>query len=138
MKHSTIIKGLTLFSSIFLVLCFLFYRAGKLDGGLSKDSSANQTSPNGGTITSNKTDTLKSKKDSTSRLRLSSSKSMVLAEPAPVTKFDTIARRLQKAGPTKQTQFLPSSKSGSVFDRDALSKIKIDSFKLDTTKKKKP
>jgi hypothetical protein len=72
MKRSILIKGLTLTCFFGLVLGFLFYKSGKLDGYIYNDI---QTSHNGGAIAAEK-DTGKSKP----KPRMSGSKSMVITD----------------------------------------------------------
>lgn len=81
MKRSKFIQGLTLLSFIFLLTAFVLYRMGKFDGYFSNSNSQYQTSPNGGSIGQQPTDTVpKRAQDSSARLMLSSSKSMVLID----------------------------------------------------------
>ena len=133
MKQSIFIKGLTLFSFVFLIGVFLIYRAGKFDTYLEINNSTLQTSHNGGTIMSSKTDSLKSKKDSTQKLRLSSSKSMVITGEKYF--FTNPIIKKPKTDSVKRLM-LSSSKSAIIFRSFEKQKFKADSAKLDSMIKK--
>lgn len=133
MTQSIFIKGLTLFSFVFLIGVFLIYRAGKFDTYLEINNSTLQTSHNGGAITSSKTDSLKSKKDSTQKLRLSSSKSVVITGERYF--FTNPINKKPKTDSVKRLM-LSSSKSAIIFKSFEKQKFKADSAKLDSIIKK--
>lgn len=75
MKRSIFIKGLTLTCFLGLLISFVVYKSGGLDGYINSDL---QTSPNGGALTASAKDTTK-KKDKP-KPRMSGSKSMVIMD----------------------------------------------------------
>jgi hypothetical protein len=111
MKRSSLLKALTLCSFFSLLALFLFYRTGKLDTYIYSEGTSLQTSPNGGPVHRSKEDSIKHRRDSLKKIRMSSSKS---------------------GGPfSTEDIHMSSSKSGPVFE------IERDTVKKkDTTKKK--
>lgn len=98
MKNSKLIKAITLFGFFMLIASFLFYRSGRLEDMIG--------SPNGG-ITDN---SVKSKRDSLTKLRLSSSKSAVLTPQEKKNNDSIEAAKKQQAKAGNRT-LLPTSKS---------------------------
>ena len=108
-------KGLTLFGFVFLLTSFLLYRTGKFDSIINNSLSPLQTSPNGAAINAANADTLKPKNDTLEKLRLSSSKSIVLIEKKS-TYFDSIKNKYKRDNNrVKEKELLPGSKSAYIF-----------------------
>jgi hypothetical protein len=127
MQQTKLTKGLTLLSFVTLISAFLLYRVGWFDRYLQNNNSAIQTSHNGGTINTPQNDTLKPIKDTTQKLLLSSSKSVVLTDR----KYGFIDSYLVKKKYIKpkpaKTEMLSSSKSAIIFHPDEPS-INLDSI----------
>ena len=138
MKYPLLIKALTLLSFTFLISIFLLYREGRFNKYLQNEDSPMQTSHNGGTIASAKSDSSKDKKDSMQLVLLSSSKSMILIDKKPLAggslkTSKKTNRQLTTSG------ILSSSKSGVVFTPLSLTKfdsVIFDSLKVKPIKKK--
>lgn len=131
MKKATWIKALTLSSFLLFITTFVLYRSGKLDTWFDKEEPSIQTSPNGGTIADNTIDTAKPVvPDTTRRLMMPSSKSIVLTDKAKRNK-DTIGLKKRIDSIRRETILMSSSKSGIIFK--PLS-VKTDSVKTDTTR----
>jgi len=132
MKRSRFLQGFTLLSFLFLLTAFVLYRLGKFDNYLSSERSRFQTSPNGGNVVQELTDTIpRVISDSSARLLLSSSKSIVVAEKLirRIEKrpnyIDSIRiKRMMDSVYKKKIVLMSSSKSGYIFDA---SSIKPDS-----------
>lgn len=118
MKKSKFIKGLTLLSFVFFITFFLLYRVGKFDSYLSNKNPSLQASPNGGAINSMLIDTLP-KIDSSERVMLSSTKSVIVINLKKYSFFDTLKKkkpRVVYVDPTKTKEVrMSSSKSGKIF-----------------------
>lgn len=116
MKHAKLTKAATLLLFSSLICAFLLYRTGRLDTYFSGQSNNEdlQKSPNGGTINLYKKDTVPTPyTDSLKRLRISSSKSVILTAPRT---YDTALLRKaieeQRAlTPPKDKERMSSSKS---------------------------
>ena len=137
MTSGTFIKGITLFGFVFLITSFLLYRVGRFDNFINDDSSPIQTSPNGAVINSAKADTLKPQKDSLQKLRLSSSKSIVLIDKKP-TYVDSVKNKYKQGEKKMTREILPGSKSAYIFrPRHSLADcIRKDSLLKQTQKPK--
>ncbi|MGG9962911.1 hypothetical protein [Ferruginibacter sp. SUN106] len=136
-KHSRLVKALTLFSFIFLITAFLLYRTGSFETYLSGKGSDLQTSHNGGTIKPARLDSLlPSTMDSSERLMMYSSKSMVLVDKK-INLFDSIIKKKKKF-PEWATPpvIMSSSKSGMIFTPKE-TKLAIDTPKFDIKKFKR-
>ncbi len=110
MKRSPLIKAVTLCSFFGLLALFLMYRTGRLDNYIYSDEASLQTSPNGGPLHASKEDSIKHRRDSMKKVRMSSSKSGAVTDDIR----------------------MYSSKSGAVFTPRA----EADSTKADTSKSK--
>ena len=134
MKKSPWIKALTLSSFLLFITAFVLYRSGKLDTWFDKEEPSIQTSHNGGSIADNTMDTTKPVvPDTTPRLMMSSSKSMVLTDKSKRYK-DTIGLKKKVDSIKRETILMSSSKSGIIFK--PLS-VNMDSVKTDTAKPRK-
>ena len=129
MKSGSFFKGLTLLGFIFLLTLFLFYRTGKFDAIINNSLSPLPTSPNGAAMNVAKADTLKPKNDTLEKLRLSSSKSIVLIEKKS-TYADSIKNKYKRDNKkVKEKELLPGSKSAYIFrPRDSIA----DSLRKDS------
>ncbi|HYD20442.1 MAG TPA: hypothetical protein VEB40_03120, partial [Flavipsychrobacter sp.] len=78
MKRSPLIKAATLCSFFGLLALFLMYRTGRLDTYFYGGEAAMQGSPNGGPVAKTKADSVRLRRDSLKRVRMSSSKSGVV------------------------------------------------------------
>ena len=110
MKRSPFIRAATLCCFIGLLALFLMYRTGRLDTYIYNGETAWQTSPNGGPLHRSKEDSIKHRRDSLKKVRMSSSKSGVVTDDV----------------------HMYSSKSGAVFTP----RVDADSTKSDTSKSK--
>lgn len=111
MIRSNIFKGLVLTSSILLVITFLCYRAGLFSEFMNPDTGL-QTSPNGSSIQPNTiARPLKSKDTLPNRRMLSSSKSMILADPKKPPPIDIWKHKLKPKALLTEDQIMSSSKS---------------------------
>lgn len=108
MKRTVLIKGLTLGSFLVLIVAFICYKSGSLDGYIYNDL---QTSPNGGTLTASTKDTTKMKDKP--KPRMSGSKSMVITDEVRMsssksggvfTPRSTVADSTKKADSVKATE----------------------------------
>jgi hypothetical protein len=138
MTKSFIKKGLTLLSSLSLVILFLLYRVGTFDKSDLSSQASLQTSHNGGNINPSTIDTPSAKKDSVKPLMLSSSKVLILADKKP-TFLDTLKKNPFKYRyPKSETEILSSSKSAIIFKPQQTRNLNLDSFKVkyDTIKTK--
>ena len=137
MNHSPFIKGLTLLSFLSLISIFILYRMDKLNGFFKSEASPIQTSPNGGAVNTAKADTMKpSTIDSLRRLRMSSSKSILIFDKKP-NLFDTIKRKYKPSTNKTETPLMFSgSKSGPIIRRDDI-RFLLDSLKKDSLKNQK-
>ncbi|MCH5720944.1 hypothetical protein [Niabella hibiscisoli] len=114
MTRIKILKGLALTSSTLLVIVFLCYRAGLFPDIVNPDSSL-QTSPNGSSIQSNSIRSQAKHRDSVpDRRMLSSSKSMILAEPKKTPPIDLWKQKLKPKVLLTEQQIMSSSKSGII------------------------
>ncbi len=112
MIRSNISKGLVLTSSILLVITFLCYRAGLFSEFTNPDTGL-QTSPNGSSIQSNTIAKPSKPKDTLlNRRMLSSSKSMILADPKQPPPVDVWKHKLKPKALLTEQQIMSSSKSG--------------------------
>lgn len=103
---------------------------GKLDDLIPGKKTTLQTSPNGGSINTTKADTTKPlKKDSTERLRLPSSKSMIMIDKKKPANSDSTKKNKEKK--LKELEIMSSSKSAMIFRPRIKSSdtLKIDSLK---------
>jgi hypothetical protein len=132
MNSRSITRGITLLGFVFLLTSFLLYRMGKFDVFINNNLSPVQTSPNGGAINTTTADTSKPQKDSAERLRLSSSKSVVLIEKKPLQVDSTKKKYGLDDKKMKEMELLSSSKSGYVFKPRYPAK---DSLRKDSLKK---
>lgn len=114
MKPGTFIKRITLFGFVFLITVFLLYRIGRFNVFVNANSSPVQTSPNGAAINPAKADTIKPIKDSSEKLRLSSSKSIVLTEKKPAY-VDSIKNKYNHDERKVKREILPGSKPAYIF-----------------------
>ena len=115
MNSGFFFKGLTLLGFVLLLTTFLLYRTGNFDVIIKNGLSPLQTSPNGAAINAAKADTLKPKNDTLEKLRLSSSKSIILIEKKP-TYFDSIKNKYKRGNnKVKERELLPGSKSAYIF-----------------------
>jgi len=118
MRKSNLIKGMTLLSAVSFVTIFLLYRVGKFDHYFS--STSLQTSTNGGAMSSNYIDTIP-KIDSTQKIMLSSSKSIIIIDQKRYRFIDTLKTKKTRVlyfdpTKTKPTEvIMSSSKSGKIF-----------------------
>lgn len=142
MQKSYFIKAFILLSFISLITLFLLYRTGKFDKYVLNERSELQSSPNGGFIPSNKKDTTKSKNYFADKLRLSSSKFIILSDKTP-SFLDSAKKRIKLPyiQPPNE-QMMSSSKSAIIFTPITFKPLKsirflIDSLNNDTTKNKK-
>jgi len=137
MGRSKFIKALTLFSFISFLTAFLLYRTGYFDDDVTVEDRSLQTSHNGGIITPAKADSLATlpEVDSAERLRMFSSKSMVLTDKK--IKFPSTIKPMKKPVYTQPIMW-SGSKSGVVFPppRPRLQLV-IDSIKFDLEKIKR-
>jgi hypothetical protein len=136
MKSTILIKGLTLLSFLILIILFLLYRTGNLNIDLQKAQSPLQ-SFNNKIGDQSITDTLIPKMDSTQRLMLSSSKSLILTKDNTIfldsslkrkSKFDSLKSKNRK-------MMLSGSKSGVIINPSF--KPTLDSILLDSIKNKR-
>jgi hypothetical protein len=143
-KHSRVIKALTLFSFTFLITAFLLYRTDSFDTYLSGKGSGLQTSHNGGvikparldsTVESNMDSTVESNMDSTERVMMYSSKSMVLIKKK-VNFYDSIKKKEKVQQLVVPPVMMSGSKSGMIFTPKG-TKLVIDTTKFDIKKFKR-
>ena len=136
MGRSKFIKALTLFSFISFIIAFLLYRTGSFDSYITVVDPSLQTSPNGGAIKTAKPDSLVTlpEMDSIQKLRMFSSKSMVLVDEKTPLFLPTKPKRkpVYTAPPVRMS----SSKSGIIFPPSRI-KLTIDSIKFDLEKIKR-
>lgn len=131
-------KGLTLFSSLSLVILFLLYRVGAFEKLFLSNPTGLQTSHNGGNINTSTIDTTKLGKDTVKPLMLSSSKVLILTDKKPAFS-GSLKNSFKDKYPKKETEILSSSKSAIIFKPQPTGQLNIDSIKLkyDTLKAKK-
>jgi hypothetical protein len=135
-KHSRVIKALTLFSFTFLITAFLLYRTDSFDTYLSGKGSGLQTSHNGGVIKPARLDsTVESNMDSTERVMMYSSKSMVLIKKK-VNFYDSIKKKEKVQQLVVPPVMMSGSKSGMIFTPKG-TKLVIDTTKFDIKKFKR-
>jgi hypothetical protein len=128
-----LIKSLTLLSFMFLITTFLLYRMGKFDTYLPGSQTDLQSSPNGGTVNSQKKDSVIIKADSAQLQILSSSKSMIVTNRKYVF-FDTAKNKSKfKPVPVRSPVIMSSSKSGHIFPTPIIYH-KPDTIKFDIKK----
>ena len=141
MPKSKIIKSIAIANFVFWIGLFLLYRAGYLDEYIFNNESAMQSSPNGGAITDNNTDTVPKKSDTVlPKTRMSSSKSFIITDnlrsakdSAAMYKRDRLA--LDSAS-GKELRMMSGSKSGMVFNPNHPA-FAADSIKRAAAMKKK-
>jgi len=147
MKRSRLfIQIPTLLLFVSLIAAFLLYRTGKLDNWLSPDRGAVQGSPNGGVIGASGSDTIPTPYTDSLRklrMRMSSSKSMTLADPPVYDTFllrkameeqnriDSITNRNKQAGVTDQRM---SSSKSLILVKPRKVVPRADTLVYDTTK----
>jgi hypothetical protein len=127
MQRTFFLRGITLLFFISMLTGFLLYRSGKLDKYFSKERNSSDDPVN--IIAANSSqmnfDTVPVSKDSVEKLRMFSSKSMVLTEKK-------IWRSLPDSSKKKKKKtILSSSKSGAPF-RESDIKLSYDSLRFDT------
>lgn len=128
MRPASIRKLLALSSFILLISLFVLYRSGGLGSIISPNTNPVQTSPNGGAVNNTTTDTTrKGKTDSVERLRMPSSKLLVLTDEPRLKSRDKKKNKPDSTTRERPVR-MPGSKSGLIVDRSA--------FKADTTLKK--
>ncbi|GAB2807682.1 hypothetical protein [Ferruginibacter profundus] len=135
-KYSRFTKALTLFSFTFLISAFLLYRSGNFDTYFSANGASLQTSHYGGTIKAAMLDSvLHVAMDSSERLMLYSSKSMVLLKPR-VNYYDSIKKKKKVQELPTPPVMMSSSKSGMIFTPKE-TKLFIDTTRFDIKKFKR-
>lgn len=127
MTNSKFRKGLTILSSLTLMICFLLYRTGKFDKYFTNKNITIQSSPNGGAANSSYIDTSIKKKDSADKLLLSSSKSIILTDQRQ-TRLDSLKSLFKDSLTEQERLLLYSSKSGIIFKPDETVHIRPDSL----------
>lgn len=136
MGKSTIIKAVTLVSSISLVLSFLLFRAGFFKRSYI-DNNTIQNSPNGVTANTISRDTIPP--DSLSQQILPSSKSIIIQDKKIQPRYKVKKKTKESIDSITRGRILFSgSKSGRVFDSLPVFPIAFDSnkIKFDTLRKK--
>jgi hypothetical protein len=136
MKSPILIKGLTLLSFLILIILFLLYRTGNLNIDPKKEQSTLQSFSDKigdqGVV-----DTLIPKKDSSQKLTLPSSKSIIVSKDNTIF-FDSSQKRKSKFDSPKSKKrkiMFSGSKSGAIINPTF--KPTLDSILLDSIKNKR-
>lgn len=127
MKTHKLIKVLAITLFTFLIASFIFYRLGKFNKYLMDEKEVAQVSESANDTTSIRGDTAYPKIDSTQKLLLSSSKSIVLTDRQTAV-LDSVKKKKNNL-PLKprNPELLSSSKSAIIFEPNSKYEVYVDS-----------
>jgi hypothetical protein len=137
MSYTPLIKGLVLISFVSLISIFILYRMDRLNAFFKSEPSHIQASPNSDAFDSAKADTMQpSTIDSLQKLRMSSSKSILIFDKNP-NLLDTIKRKYKPSANKNENPLMFSgSKSGPIIRQGDI-RFFLDSLKKDSLKNQK-